>query len=56
MPFVPLDPDTDCLNSSATFIAVLALMFLDESAEMFYADEEWLMHAILFIIQGELRI
>ena len=46
-------PNTDCLNLPATFIAILAL-FLDELAEIFYAEEESLMHAIMFIIQGEL--
>ena len=36
----------------APFIDVLASLFLDESAEIFYSEEEALMDAILVIIRG----
>ncbi|KAJ8581173.1 hypothetical protein M405DRAFT_833005 [Rhizopogon salebrosus TDB-379] len=35
---------------------VLASLFLDESAEIFYSEDEALMDAILVIIRGQLPV
>jgi hypothetical protein len=42
----------DRLIFPAPFIDVLASLFLDESAEIFYSEDEALMDAILVIIRG----
>jgi hypothetical protein len=46
----------DRLIFPAPFIDVLASLFLDESAEIFYSEDEALMDAILVIIRGELPV
>jgi hypothetical protein len=46
----------DHLIFPAPFIGVLASLFLDETAEIFYSEDEALMDAILVIIRGELPV
>jgi hypothetical protein len=46
----------DCLIFPAPFIDVLASLFLDESAKIFYSEDGALMDAILVIIRGELPV
>jgi hypothetical protein len=46
----------DRLIFPAPFIDVLASLFLDESVEIFYSEDEALMDVILVIIRGELPV